>query len=181
MARTLNFDAVVVETIDVTKHGKTYSLRDDIPMPVLVRVFELLDLQQSLRKREGTTSEDVAQWIYDLEELTLSICSDIFRHSLPEMTDEELAATFAFEEQMQLVMLFFTTRSQQLQPPRPAPTASSTETASQIETETEAVAPNRATRRGAVRSTRVTALATGSQDQNPQRRGRAVGTSQPRP
>lgn len=110
MARTLNFDAVVVDTIDITKGGQTFSLRDDVPMTTLVRVFGLIEHQAAMKGRSKITPEQAEDWAAELEQRTLEICGAIFRHTDPEMTDEEIARLFSWEEQSQLVMLFFTTR-----------------------------------------------------------------------
>lgn len=112
MAKALNFDAIIPETIDVTKGGQTYHLRDDVPMTTLVRVFGLMELQASVRGKE-VTAADAERWLGELQAKTLQICGGIFRHSLSAMTDDELSGLFSFEEQLQLVMLFFTTRSLQ--------------------------------------------------------------------
>lgn len=129
MGKVLNFDAVVAETIDITKGGQTWRLRDDAPMAILVRTFALIEKQSELAGRKYATAEDAARWFTELQALTLELCGDIWRHTLPETTDAELDARFSFEEQLQLVMLFFTTRSSQLQRQRSAlGTSSPTET-----------------------------------------------------
>ena len=128
MAKALNFDAVVVETIAVTKHGQTWQLRDDVPMRTLVRTFALIEKQQELAgAAKGVTSLQADEWLGELQDMTTRLLGEIWRHTpdYAEMRDEELAARFSFEEQLQLVMLFFTTRSQQLQQPANAPSASS--------------------------------------------------------
>lgn len=133
--RVLNFDAIVVETIDVTKHGKTYSLRDDVPMTVMVRAFALQEQQLALREIEAPTVEQVEEWMAETAAQTLELCGAIFRHSLPEITDDEIVARFTLEEQTQLVMLFFSIRSAQLSRLANAPSGSSP---SQPQSETEA-------------------------------------------
>lgn len=164
MARALNFDAIIPETIDVTKGGHTYALRDDVPMTTLVRVFGLMELQASVRG-QNVTSVDAEHWLLELQAKTLQICGGIFRHTLPEMTDDELAARFSFEEQLQLVMLFFTSRSLQSRLQESGLNASSPATTVTRETSSET-------------ALMASASATENRRNGQMRRGKGAGTSQ---
>lgn len=168
MPRALNFDAIIVETIDVTKGGRTYKLRDDVPMTTLVRVFALLELQQSMRGREVVKAAEAAAWLDEQQALTLEICGAIFRHSLPELTDDELRTLFTFEEQLQLVMLFFTSRSLASLTQANAPSASSPTTMETSGTETTTEPP----------AETAAASATGNRQQRRStERGKGAGTT----
>lgn len=175
MAKALNFDAVVVETIDVTKYGQTWQLRDDVPMRTLVRTFALIEKQQELSGKKGVTPQQADEWLGGLQDMTLALLGDIWRHTpdYAEMRNEEIAARFSFEEQLQLVMLFFTTRSQQLQQQANARATSSPTTTAASQSASQSSGPNRQQRRAS--------SATASRQPAPGREpGAAAGTSRRR-
>lgn len=151
--RTINFDTVTCGRVSVTKGGKTWRLRDDIPSEIMLRMFianSLQSLQARIAerfemesKREHPEDEntrlamrEAAQDEIMAAQLdTFDILTDIFRHSYPEMTVDIIAGTynrakwrwegglFSLDEAQQLCNAFFTLRSVASTPP---PSASPT-------------------------------------------------------
>lgn len=146
--RWINFDAVLPETIEVTRGGRTLHLRDDVPMEDTVRVLTLMELQdeqQSLRTREGFNAAMVQDWYARMSATALDLATAFVRHSYPEMTRDEVANWLDFEQQVQLVMLFFRLRSRRFSAPPSALTGDLDASANSAE---DAPSPaNRATRR----------------------------------
>lgn len=142
--RWINFDAVLPQTIEVTRGGRTLSLRDDVPMADTVRVFTLLELQDELRGRQGVTSSEMQDWYARLSAATLDLATTFIQHSHPEMARDEVATWLDFEQQMQLVLLFFQIRSQTFSTPLSALTGGSPALASSAG---PAGSANRASRR----------------------------------
>lgn len=124
-AQVINFDEIRCEYVDVTKRGHTWHLRDDIPMEIMVRGFALRGIGERLQALGDANEEEMAATFDDADEETVPVCADIFRHSYPDMTDDEIAATFSLEERMQLIQVFFQRRSAALQA-QPVATSSAT-------------------------------------------------------
>lgn len=115
--RLVNFDSVLPEPIRVTRGGQTLDLRDDVPMVEVVRVFRVIEHQQALASQADMSAEQVEAWFEEMRRLTLERCLAFVRHSHPRMTADELGEWLDFEQQLQLVMLFFQIRSATLSRP----------------------------------------------------------------
>lgn len=165
----INLDEVLCNYTDVSKTvldaasgervPRTWSLRDDVPVEVMLRVFDLMELAQEQQSRERPNADAAPEELLaamrteraafrQLIDLTVDTLLDIWRHSYPEMTAEQLRAYFNHEERMGLVRLFFTRRLVASSNPSSATTPS---TSPEEVEQTPAPAPNRATRRRASR------------------------------
>lgn len=152
MAGVLDLDAVVVETTEVKKTigGKlrTWTLRDDVPPEIMLACFRMLSHAEiqgaaiaALQKQTGEGDiEQIEAALASVEEKLLAqqgevthICGEIFRHSYPETSDEEIVAWFRADERTNIVQLFFTRRLAQSSTP--------------LSDTTETPTPNRAARR----------------------------------
>ena len=159
MAGMLDLDAIVVETTEIAKtiDGKrrVWALRDDIPPEIMLQCFRLMghaELQSgAVSELRATMDTDdpasVVSAVETLEQTMLAqaeevthICGNIFRHSYPETTDDEMRRWFRDDERIRIVQLFFTRRLQ----------ASSTLSADTTATPT----PNRQQRRSAGQNSR---------------------------
>jgi hypothetical protein len=130
MPQAINFDSIVPETIDITKAGRTWKLRDDVPMVILLRTFGLQALNEQIQTQlaafnpalsNATEAQQLLDRVFgELTAATLAIFGDIVRHTYPEHTNEELAEAFTFEEQSQVVTVFFTHRLGSSNEPSPA-------------------------------------------------------------
>lgn len=125
MPHVLNFDTLTFDTVEITKRGTTWKLRDDVPAKTLLRAFGLLSIQERLQKAiqqaqdehpddfDGATA--ALQASYDaLERQMASHVGDIFRHTDPSVTDAQLLEVFSFEDLQGITQLFFTLRSNKL-------------------------------------------------------------------
>lgn len=125
----INFDALDYTPVEITKRGRTWTLRDDVPMRVIAKCFTLQNLQSSLQTRFAAHSSDdpqsmqaaVEEALEEIAQATIPLCGDIFRHTLPETSDDDVAAWFSDEERMRIINIFFTHRSSSLTAPQPTP------------------------------------------------------------
>lgn len=162
MPQVLNFDTLTYDTVEITKRGRTWALRDDVPTKTLMRAFSLLAIQERLQRAIAEAQDEhpddteaalasVQARFEELERQAATLVGDIFRHSEPKITDATLLETFSFEELLNIVRLFFTIRSQALnQQPDASSASSAAATAASSPTATtsqKATNPNRATRR----------------------------------
>lgn len=134
--RLVDFDAVFPNTISIKRNGLQLDLRDDVPLEEVVRVFPMLERQDALRGQENA-SEFLAAF-EDVRRMALERCTAFIQHSYPNMTEDEVADWLTFEQQLQVVMLFFQARSSLSSAPLSAPDDASRQQAPQA---------NRATRR----------------------------------
>lgn len=137
MPTILNFDALTYDTVEISKRGQTWTLRDDVPTKTLLRAFGLMSVQERLQRAaqeaqaahpddlDAATAALQASYAA-LEQQAASHVGDIFRHTDPTTTDEQLLAVFSFEDLMGITQLFFTLRSKGLNPPHDATSAPST-------------------------------------------------------
>lgn len=109
MAEILNLDALVGETVTIQKHGKRYALRDDMPMELMVRVFGLQTAGERLRDERDPEAQMRAFEAVRAE--VASILLALLRFSLSPAEAEELAGSLTFDEQNQVIQLFFARRS----------------------------------------------------------------------
>lgn len=167
--RLVDFDAVLPQSIEIRRGGRTLALRDDVPMREVVRVFRLVEHQRAQPRDDATSSDALEAWYDELERMTRERCLAFVRHSYPEMTAEELDNWLGFDQQMQLVMLFFQIRSQRFSPPASAPTSDSAATTSPAATPTGRKAGRAAAADSSVMASRPT-----------KRPGRVAGTTRPR-
>lgn len=176
MPGILNLDEVLVERTEIQKtisgQVRTWSLRDDIPVEVMLRVFRLMGnarqnataVQKVDVETPAGAGDDQVDEIFtaitvmqqSLEtyiDEALDVCLGIWQHSYPETTREELRAWFTHEERERIVQLFFSRRlaaSRQLSSATtPEPTTPTAEQGQEQQT-----APNRAARRSSSRSSR---------------------------
>jgi hypothetical protein len=114
MPQIINFDAVAVDTIEIVNGGTRYLLRDDVSMEIIAPVVAILsrletwqdfaadgDQVDTARINEAVAAFD------DISAMVTHRVGEIFRHSLPEVTDEEIGKVFTFDERLELVKLFF--------------------------------------------------------------------------
>lgn len=159
MPHALNFDTLTHDTVEISKRGRTWLLRDDVPAKTMMRAFGLFSTQErietAIKAAQAAHPDDMDaamaefQASYDaLEQQAAAHVGAIFRHTDPDITDEELRAVFSFEEMMQLVQLFFTLRSHRSSLPPGATSAPSTASTEPIPTSQQAKT-NRAQRRAA--------------------------------
>lgn len=120
----LNFDEITCEIVTVVKRGRRFDLRDDVPMEVLVGAFGMADLgarlkearDEAMQAADGNggdlseASQSLRASFAEIAEETVPLCTDIFKHSYPDVSEDEIADLFSFEERMQLIRLFFTRR-----------------------------------------------------------------------
>ncbi len=135
MPQVVNLDEVLVERTEIRKTvpgeqvPRVWHLRDDIPAEVMLRVFRLMKSARDsgaaaksavdeLSAKDGSAIEDeMVDAITAMEERlkehvqeTLEITLDIWRHSYPATTEDELRDWFTHEERERLVQLFFSRR-----------------------------------------------------------------------
>lgn len=106
MPQVINFDVLTADTVEVEKTvggvRRVWKLRDDVSAAVLMRFFELAQAQAA----EMTEADVIAQF-RAAERVYLTVLLDIFRHTYPETTEEELREWFTFEQRKSLVDAFF--------------------------------------------------------------------------
>lgn len=116
MADFLNFDDLEVERIGIQKRGRRWDLRADVPARLMLRVMRQAAEVQALLTIPPdapltTAMVDEVEAAFTASEVaTLHLLGDIFRHTAPETTDDELADLFALEEQQQIIQLFMQRR-----------------------------------------------------------------------
>lgn len=143
--RYINFDTLDYTPVTITKRGRTWELRDDVPMRVMAQCFKVLNFWPDFSQRmAGVDESDEAEAkaaiddaFDELAAMTVPLVGAIFRHTLPETTDAEIAEWFSDEERVHIIRDFFTLRSQSLTPQPSAPPATASPNG-----------PNRQQRRG---------------------------------
>lgn len=101
----MNFTALVVDTIDVNvtmPDGtvKTFHLKDDIPVQIGVMVLHEV-------QKEQDAGNDAGAHLALIDGDVTHICGEIFRHSYPDVTDDEIAGMLQPMDRMDIVMTFF--------------------------------------------------------------------------
>ena len=113
-AEVINFRDFAHEYVDVlARSDQQYHLRDDIPVEVMVAGFELQEIIADLGRLGKVDKDESRGIIGHANERTTVILADIFRHTYPDVSDEEMATEFSLEERLHLIQLFFTRRSAQ--------------------------------------------------------------------
>lgn len=129
MAGVLDLDAIVVETTEIAKtvRGKrqTWQLRDDIPAEIMLACFRLMAhaeiegnaisaLQSQAQDGDPAAIEaamaEVQAKLQAQENEVTHICGEIWRHTYPETSDEDIRAWLRADERTRIVQLFFTRR-----------------------------------------------------------------------
>lgn len=122
MSQEINFDAIVPRPIKITKGGTTYELRDDVPMALMLRTFEIQALGEQVQAQlqafnpATTTASEASKLLSrvfgEVTQATLALFGDLWRHTetYREMTNEALADLFSYEEQGQIINAFFMAR-----------------------------------------------------------------------
>jgi hypothetical protein len=105
MVQVLNFDTVTVGTVDVTKGGQTYKLRDDVATEVLLRRFKIIEMLKTVG--DTPTYEQMVDVIARQEAEVLDICTAIFHHTYPDMTQADVATLLTARERQQVCAAFF--------------------------------------------------------------------------
>lgn len=133
MAKILNFDAVTVDTVDITKGGTTYSLRDDVSAETVLPMFKLTEIRA--KYGDKPSYDQMMQFMDEQKTLLLEVCTAIFQFTpaYAAMTQDEVAALLTPEQRQQVCQAFFTLRFAPSSEPQnatetPAPVAAPTET-----------------------------------------------------
>lgn len=150
----INFDAITVATVEITKGGRTWALRDDVPASVMARGFRLAQLAQefraSLQRPDGALDPtQFEKFAIASEQEQVALALAIFQHTYPDLTREELLAAFNVNECEQIAGLFFQRRFGAL------PTPSAATDPSSAATEPTSTATQPATTEGGRRIRRV--------------------------
>lgn len=121
MAQALNFDIVTIGTVDVTKNGRTYQLRDDVPTEVLLRRFKIIDMLQAVG--DAPTYEQMVDVIARQEAEVLDITTAIFQHTYTDLTQDDVAKLLTPRERQKVCATFFSPPSSESdEPPNATPT-----------------------------------------------------------
>lgn len=136
MPRVINLDALVVDTVTVNVRKpdgtvQTFVLKDDVPLDVGLLTFKLMQKEQDLQAMEasgGANKFNVqSERLQMLSDDVTHILGEIFRHTYPQTTDEELAALIPPGQGMEIVKAFFTSLTARFSTqPSSTDTASST-------------------------------------------------------
>ena len=105
MATVLNFDAITVATIDVTKGGKVYALRDDVPAEVLLRQFKLVEMRQAVG--DTPTYDSMTTYLAQQDAELLDVCTAIFQNTYPDMTQADVEKLLNAKERKSVCEAFF--------------------------------------------------------------------------
>ena len=127
MPQILNFDTVACDYIDIVKNGKTYHLRDDVPVEVIAPIVATIARMEAWQAFQTDASRvdaaQITEAVAAIEEISAELahrCGEIFRHTLPEITDEHITKTFPFDERLGIVQIFFSQAGKRFSPP-PSP------------------------------------------------------------
>jgi hypothetical protein len=112
MPKIINLDALVVDTITVNikmpdGSMQTFDLKDDIPLAIALETMQAMQQAAELNTA-GTDKVETVTAIQTLDGSISHILGEIFRHTYPETTDEQISGLLAFNQRLELLKLFFT-------------------------------------------------------------------------
>lgn len=139
--RIVNFDAIVVNTIQVKINlpdgggTKTYDLKDNFDLDIGLQAMQVMQQAADVSKSEDKTAQVAA--ILEINSAVTHVLGEIFRHSYPGVTDAEIASELAFNSRLELLKLFFTPIMSQFRSLQPATDSSTSPTVDQAAAETQ--------------------------------------------
>ena len=158
MPRVLNLDVFVVDRVilekDVDGEPMRWELRDDIPTETMIGLLELFQEGVAEVPADNTVALFRAQ-----DRLYTEVLTEMFRHTYPETTAEDLRRWFTFEQRQRIADDFFAHHWSRSRLPSSDSAASATRSArsgtkptATVTAMNGAATPNRATRRAAARA-----------------------------
>lgn len=148
MPEIKHLNVVLPNYIEVHAAETVYRLRDDVETTIGLFVLRLQALEQELPTAETAATMSIAEQRRRLDTYraeVLAVCTEIFRHSYPAISDEEVADALPHAARLELVRLFFTSLLQKLATSQPSAAASLPSAATEAPAETRPTTGKRRT------------------------------------
>lgn len=108
----INVEPLAIQTIEVRSGDRLiWTLRDDVPAHVLIRAFEVVQLENAYQEAmKSNDANQMADAFKAYEDAIRHHCGEIVRHSYPEVSDEEVGSVVPTRAQNEILRAFFSIR-----------------------------------------------------------------------